>query len=272
MASLGDTRLKIHQIMEAPERWQLPRQYLGGSQLNHPCARYLWYTFRWCYKSPIHPRNERIFERGHLEEPRVIRDLIKHDMTVSDSQKELDIFMGHIKAHPDGVVHNVPDAPKTPHLLEIKTMANKYFVKVKKNGVQEEHQVYYGQAQTYMGEMGLTRGLFIITNKDNEDRYYERVKFDPGMHEMLNMKGIDIVTTEVPPPKIGNSDWYECKMCDAARICHFDRYKLKTCRTCTKVSMMPEGKWRCNVNCIDLSLKNQEEACMEYEPLRFLNG
>ena len=51
------------------------RPYLGMSKLGHPCSRYLWYSFRWCFTVEIEARKKRLFMRGHREEPAIIHEL-----------------------------------------------------------------------------------------------------------------------------------------------------------------------------------------------------
>jgi len=48
---------------------------LGISQIGRPCERYLWYLFRQCVKSKFSGRMYRLFERGNLEESRLIANL-----------------------------------------------------------------------------------------------------------------------------------------------------------------------------------------------------
>lgn len=49
------------------------RTHLGASIIGHECSYYLWLTFRWCFKERFSGRMLRLFNRGHLEELRVIR-------------------------------------------------------------------------------------------------------------------------------------------------------------------------------------------------------
>ena len=51
------------------------RHYLGGSQIGEECERKLWYSFRWTQLVNFGPRILRLFERGHREEPALIRYL-----------------------------------------------------------------------------------------------------------------------------------------------------------------------------------------------------
>lgn len=242
---IPDHRLAIERAVESNSHYSLPREYLGMSEIGHSCPRYLWYTFRWCYNMLISARQQRIFDRGDLEEERILKDLRHCNIRIGDTQREMVGAFGHLRGHCDGVAIGIMDAPKTPHLLELKSMASKYFTILQKDGIKKAQPVYWAQAQMYMGYLGLTRALFIVTNKDNEERYYERIRFDQSAFNDLNDKALDIIATDVPPPKIGGPDWYECKWCDARGVCHGGEEPFRTCRTCSKVAMKGEGKWEC---------------------------
>lgn len=51
------------------------RSHLGASLIGHECRRKLWFTFRWCLKPKFSPRMKRLFNRGHLEEHRMVEYL-----------------------------------------------------------------------------------------------------------------------------------------------------------------------------------------------------
>ena len=63
-----DQRLKVEKQIEDKQIIQDFRPYLGLSQIAEPCARKLWYSFRWCAQIKIEARIHRLFQRGHREE------------------------------------------------------------------------------------------------------------------------------------------------------------------------------------------------------------
>lgn len=275
----------IDEAINGVTEYKLPRPYLGYSSLNHPCKRYLWYTFRWCYMQMIEPKGRRIFERGDLEEMRIIRDVKaggidvyminknggREEVTgaVGELQEELIGPAGHVKGHPDGRLINLPTAEKTEHLLEIKTMNDKFFKMLDKFGVEQAFPTYWGQVNSYMGKMELRRTLFCATNKNNEDRKFIRLKFDPDVFKHLEGVAFDILTTQVPPPKIGDIHWHECRYCNAKEVCHKGHMPLPTCRSCVHGCVEDEGIWSCDSNHSGfkgtaLSLERQEKGCQMY--------
>lgn len=245
------------------------RPYIGMSGLNSPCKRNIWYNFRWACDRYIYQRIDRIFDRGNMEEARVVKALRDAGMVCEDvleDQVELVDKTGHIKGHPDGKVSKLPMAPVTVHCLEIKTMKHSLFMGYLKKGLEKSYPAYWGQVHTYMGEQGLTRALFIVTDKDTEERDYQRIEYDKGVHETCMSIGMDVLTAEAPPKKIAPSPtWFECKMCDNSDICHKGAPIKKTCRSCKDVNIEMEGKWSCSRWKIELSYDNQMEACDEYQ-------
>lgn len=251
MAELPDTRLPIEIALETTPIPQELRPYLGYSQLGHECARYLWYSFRWCYATEISPQLQRLFNRGHQEEQVVVKDLRAIGVVcedVLDKQAEVVGVLGHVKGHPDGRCTNIPGAEKTEHLLEIKTANDKKFNQFYRFGVERTNPAYWTQVHCYMAHQGLTRCLYIITNKNNDQRYYARIHFNKQVAEDAEGKALDIITSPVPLPKLSErAEWYECKFCNAKDICHHNTPIARNCRTCTNSSIHDNGEWHCSV-------------------------
>jgi hypothetical protein len=267
MALIPKTNI-LHDAIEGGPVAQEKREYIGMSGLNGPCARKIWYDFHWAYERTVTKRIRRLLERGDMEEPRVVRDLkevgvnCKH---VLNNQIELIDKTGHIRGHPDGTAENVPTAEKTEHLLEIKTMNNRLFKLYIKQGLKISHPVNWGQVHTYMGEQKLTRCLFVVTNKDTEERCYERIHYDKQTHDDCMSLGFNILTSEFIPKKIGEVTWFECKFCDAKSICHKGEAISRNCRTCKNVNIEEEGKWSCELYGHWLNKEDQILGCGDYE-------
>jgi len=260
---MEDTRLQIEKDMEDGEIVEKRRNYLGMSGAGHSCARYLWYQFRWSYIAPICKRRQRIFDRGHMEEPRVLDDLKNCGYDVDSAQHTMFGLADHIKGHCDGVITIAGEKC----VLEIKTMKQEKFNVLLKNKMKQASPGYYGQAQVYMQALELKKCLFIVTNKNDEARYYEIVDYDETQADFYSSRLQDILMTEVPPVKIGNADWYECKYCDAREVCHYGEKVNKSCRTCSSIILEDKGIWRCAETNKELSDNEQLEYCEEYDAL-----
>jgi len=278
---MSDLTAILHTTYNAVENRQIVkpgRSYLGMSSIGKECSRALWYQWRWAYPVILTPRSLRLFERGDMEEERIVRDLKnagifcyrvdeqgnEHEITgeIGEEQEEVAHFTGHCLGHLDGRARNIPEAPKTDHLLEMKTMAEKYFKALVKSGVQETFPEYYAQMQIYMYYTGLKRALFVATNKNTEERWYERVHYDPAVGNMLNRKILDILTAEEPPKRISETpDFFKCRWCAGRDVCFGTKEHQHNCRTCTRADLHDAGVWKCNVSGTDIPLNIQRIGC-----------
>lgn len=271
-----DTRLKIERVIEDGTLTGGDiRGYLGISSIGDPCARKLWYSFRLCFIEKLTPRQIRLFARGHREEPIIKADLRKVGVICQvdeNNQPEVVCGYGHIKGHVDDILENVPDAPKTLHLGEYKTANDKSFKDMVKNGLKRSKPVYYDQMVCYMKLLKLTRGLFIMVNKNDDARYYERISEDTKRADFLIQRGIDIISSEIPLPKMAGPDWFACKWCGAYEICHFGEKPIQTCRTCKYVAIVNDGKWECDLDGgKELTLPEQLLGCKHYKMFECLS-
>lgn len=229
------------------------RSHLGASVLGQPCARQIWYGFRWVLKSRFGSQTLRLFNRGHLEEARFIAMLLAigvqvYQQDASGNQFRISDVGGHLGGSGDGVAIGIPDVPAgTPCLLEFKTHGNKSFVKLKASGVQIAKPEHYTQMMTYMRKMNLMYALYGAVNKDNDELHFEIIMLDPIHADQFLERGRLIIMMRQPPEKINKSPaWYECKYCDYKYICHHDEVvKEKNCRTCYHVQPHDNGTWVC---------------------------
>lgn len=267
MVKLADANHTTLSIINNRKHEADMRPYLGGSQLGHSCARYLWYSFRWCYKEYLNNRVHRIFQRGHVEEDFFIENLKYAGVQVYGEQKEITFAFGHGKGHIDGLGLNIREAHKAVHLLEFKTMNDKYFKEMKKYGLQKAKKVYYDQCQIYMFKLpNVERTLFCAVNKNDDEYYIERVKLDKPYAEDLERKAKSIVLAEIPPPRMKEDPtWYECKFCSAADICHHGAALNQTCRICANMGIEQDGYWSCGVHGIYLTNSQQKWVCESYQ-------
>lgn len=246
------------------------RPHLGYSELGHPCHRKLWYSFHWAYKDYINQRVQRIFNRGDAEEEIVVKDLERAGLYVFDRQLELHDDTGHILGHIDGLVSGVPGSDLI-HLLEVKTMNRARFLAYVKKGLKETNPGYYVQYNMYLGKLGLTKCLYIVTNKDNEERDYRVLEFDKQCYEDHKRIGFEIIAASEPARKVGKRTWHVCKMCDASTVCHDGIRPQKNCRTCENVSILQDGFWQCDKTEKRLSVEEQRKGCDSYEVMACLS-
>lgn len=254
------------------------RPHLGGSRIGHPCDRHLWYGFRWAGKERFDGRMLRLFQTGHLEEPRFIEDLksIGAQVTQVDSagnRMRIWAFGGHFGGEIDGKGTKLPEAPAKEHLLEFKTHSAKSFDKLVKDGVRVSKPLHYAQVQVYMLKTGIEQCLYLARKKDNDDLYAERIKLDVVYAQRMMARAERIIQAEEPPPRISKDhSYFECKYCNFHNICHgFDTPEVN-CRTCLhatpRTDIEPKdpldgqgGQWDCAVWGEGIPLEAQRTGC-----------
>jgi len=246
MAKIPKQSVKLSLPREEDIVDQSPRSYLGMSQIGGNCERLMWYYFRQAFTSEFSRRTMRIFERGNWEEERVVNELRDlHGFTIEDAQMEYKDLGGHFIGHSDGGVRHPTLTGDERVVLEIKSMNQKGFTALTKHGLEKSKPGYYAQIILYLYYEGLERALYIVTNKDNEER---KVFFVPANDDKaieLVKRAASIITAISPPKKIGGPDWFECKWCDAYDICHFDKPIKDNCRLCEEAKPDIDGTWLC---------------------------
>jgi len=255
------------------------RPYLGASVIGKSCSRSLWYGFRWAKAPTFSGRLYRLFQSGHLQEPRVVADLTAIGCSVwavDPSTGQQWSFVepscgGHVKGNCDGILQGLPQAPKAPHVLEVKTSSEKMFNEMKAKGVEASKPEHFAQMQIYMrwtqdmfGADGCHRALYVVVNKNDDSIYTERVEFDKDKAQALIDKAHAIVTAAEPPQGIStDSSWYECKFCDYHALCFGTEVAAATCRSCAHATpeMDGDGRWSCSRHQADIPTEAQRIGC-----------
>lgn len=247
------------------------RDYLGWSTMGEPCDRALWYSFRWAERELLEGRIARLFDSGHREEARVLQEMRDAGMQVWDrdpttgGQWAVSSVAGHLRGHLDAVVLGMPEAPKTPHLVDVKTVKGKKLDELLKVGMRELYPRYWAQAHGYMGRMQLARAAFIFVCKDDDRIHVERFEFDRAEFERFEVRAERIVRAAEPPPRISvDPAWYVCKYCTFHSLCHGQAAPQVNCRTCTHATPVmegDEGKWHCDKYAARIPTATQREGC-----------
>jgi hypothetical protein len=237
---------------------EAPRKYLGASIIGNECDRYLWFAFRQCFKAEFDGRMLRLFETGHLAEPRFIKELEGIGCTVnsvdeSGNQFGVSAVGGHFKGHMDAVALGVIEAPKTWHLCEFKTASEDQFAKIVKMGVKVAKPLHYAQMQSYMKLGGLTRALYMVANKNTDEIWAERIEYNATEAAAIIARAERIITANQPPERCAaRQDDFRCKYCDAYEMCWGTGrtavpLPAKTCRTCCHATpeLEGDGRWTC---------------------------
>lgn len=250
---------------------------LGASQIGEDCERKLWCSLRWCDSGePPDGRLFRLFRRGHLEEEAIAKDMEAAGLTVMtvdpQTMKQFEITdgSGHFVCKLDGVARNVPGATKVWHTVEMKTMNDKNFKALVKNGVKKAQPKHYWQMMAGMHFSGhnidtrMPRALYIAVNKNTDDLYSESIDYNANESRTLEDKINRIISSPTPPDRIGGPTHKSCKFCDMAKFCHGRHAPPANCRTCIHSTPEPEGVWTCAKHNKSLTLDEQKAGCDDH--------
>ena len=273
----------IYQQYELREGAEKARTYLGASVIGRECERALWYSFRWASREIFDGRKLRLFQTGHLAEPRFVSDLRSIGATVYDvdpatgKQFGYQSLGGHMRGHMDGAASKIPGGGAKWHVLEFKTHSAKSFADLKKKGVKAAKPEHYAQMCWYMGKTGMDRALYLAVDKDTDELYSERIEFDPTLFAKLEAKAERIIFSSTPPGRISEDPkFYLCNWCSHSHICHGMQVPPPSCRTC--VHSTPEregdGRWSCAIHpegaASSIPVEFQRTGCGAHLPLPFL--
>lgn len=259
------------------------RTYLGASIIGKECERALWYSFRWAAREKFDGRMLRLFQTGHLSEPRFVSDLRSVGVEIYDvdpaSGKQFGFhdLGGHMRGHMDGAATAVPRGGRKWHVVEFKTHSSKSFDKLKKDGVKKAKPEHHAQMTWYMGKSGMDRALYLAVNKDTDELYSERIEFDPTEFAKIMAKAERIIFAQQPPSKISDDPkFYLCGWCPHNDVCHGHRVPAPSCRTCVHSTPEHHGdaRWSCakdtDPNISSIPVEVQRTGCGEHLPLPFL--
>lgn len=253
-----------------------PRPYLGASSIGAECNRQLWYNFRWAQQVKFDGRMYRLFQTGHLEEPRMVADLRAIGATVHDrdpltgKQYNFTDLWGHFRGNADGKAFNIPGGGKQPHILEFKTHSNKSFTALSKQGVANAKPMHYAQMQMYMGWDKTDRALYLAKNKDTDELYAERIKYDPALFMRLQARAQQIIFASTPPSRITDDPaFFICQMCDHKKLCHGNKVAQLSCRTCVYATPTQDGdgSWHCSKYNVKPDYHQQRAGCASHLPI-----
>jgi hypothetical protein len=247
------------------------RFHIGPSCAGDPCDRSIWLDFRWVESQKFPGRVLRIFRRGQNEEAVVISDLTNIGIDVRETgQMQRNIhFVGHVYGSCDGViVSGLPQAPTKKHILEIKTTNQKGHDALVKDGVEKAKPEHYIQMQCYMHGTQIDRALYVSVNKNDDNLYTERVKYDKEIAEKaINRLNRITLESSMPAPLSNDKTWYQCKMCNHHNFCHESK-KIEpsavSCRTCAHSTAKEDGTWHCARWDSTIEKEYQDKGCRSH--------
>lgn len=232
---------------------------------NTECDRALWYTFRWASApEKIDGRKLSIFRTGDRWEDVLVADLQAIGVEVYGQQDRIRLVGGHVRGKCDGKGVGLPEAPKTEHLFEFKSSNDKGFKEIVKKGCKDAKPLHYGQCQLGMHMWGLTRAGYMVVNKNDDERYFERIHYDAEFCIRLLARLERIINAPEPPSRISdNQEFFGCRSCDHKPVCHEGAWPRVTCRSClhSTPEMGGDAEWSCARWAKPLGIDEQKAAC-----------
>lgn len=249
-----------------------PRTYLGASVIGDECRAKIWGDFRWLSIEKFTGQKLRLFNRGHLEEPRFIKLLKAMGFEVKEHDENGEQFGlkgcdGHFGGHLDGLC-KPPPRYEIPYelviLCEFKSHNEKSFAKLAgpKNqdavynlqlrvggeGMRLSKPQHYAQMCCYGRAYQTRYGLYVAVDKETDEIYFEIVDLDWNYADDLFIKADGIIKSQHMPQKIAMTEtFWKCKGCSQKGVCHRGEVPPKSCRSCKFAFPMQDGKWICNV-------------------------
>lgn len=228
------------------------RDHLGASGIGKECSRAIWYSWRWATRARHAGRLLRLFETGHMAEHRFVANLRRIGVQVLEVDPEtggqwrVRDASGHFGGSMDGRGVGFPEAPKAWHVLEFKTHSSKSFTGLKAKGVQASKPEHFAQMQVYMHLSGIERAFYLAVDKNTDELYGERVRYDADAALRLMAKAASIIASASPPQRISNDPaWFQCRLCDHNAVCHGAAAPERHCRSCLHSTPVDGGEWHC---------------------------
>ena len=248
------------------------REHLGHSGIEDACERKQFFTNNWYSIAQKPGRMLRLLDRGHGEEDRFVRWLVKAGVHVftgtADGEQyrfadpdipgyggSLDAYvrLGDLntafKTHDIWLPSAVVDVCEQ-HLdsyvgIDFKTANKQRFGQLEKEGVELATPNYFGQAQAYMQASRLAGSpvpvlqffLVLAVRKDDDALFAEAIPYDQTYASELRRKALRIINASASSDleRVSESPaWYRCKpgFCDHSEVCHFGGTPAVNCRTC----------------------------------------
>jgi hypothetical protein len=235
-----------------------PRRHLGASLIGDPCDRFLWLNFHWMFKAEFEPRMLRLFQRGHREEDWLWAMLRACGWTILDvdpatgKQWRVSAVEGHFGGSLDAV--GFPPAHygiQEWMLIECKTNKSgengKKWLELEKQGMVENKPKHWAQSCVYGALKGIRWAVYFNVNKDDDRLHVEPLELQPAVAAQAIKRAEFVILAQTSPAKLHpNTSFYECRYCDARKVCHEGAPTLRNCRSCHYSAPAANKQWYCN--------------------------
>jgi hypothetical protein len=236
----GSSMINPDTILEAieslpPNQSTEERNYLGASEIGHPCSRYLWLKFhKFIDPEVFEPRMLRLFFRGQREEgffEAMLRD--SGFEIIENCMSQARFKDGFFSGAGDGVVGK--DGLR--FAVEFKTANDATFKGYKRGELKKYRPTYFAQCQINAKKFDCVGTIYLAVNKNDDSLFCDIIMVDEVEIEAIEAKATYITTTDKPPERIAKRPTdFACKFCPAKNVCFgFDLPRVN-CRNCVNAT------------------------------------
>ena len=205
---------------------------LRASRIGHPCDRNLFYFVNGAVET-TNEKSSRIFDIGSTLEPLIINWLrydgwIVKRNPIDDSNKSLSLGVevngGVIQAHPDAIIsHQELDGNI---LVDIKTMNERAFRSLKRDGTKKSHPQYFAQVHIYAEALRrihipVSKLGIVALNKNNSELFVDTFDFEQETLDALLERAERIFSYSEAPEQREHFESWCCQYCGYSDICEF---------------------------------------------------
>jgi len=202
---------------------------LRASRIGTLCDRALFYSAAGA-EEITSEKSQRIFEVGKVLEPVIVSWLrndgwnVKRNMFGSTNEGmslSLEVAGGTVTAHPDCIISR-DDSGLI--LADIKTMNDRSFRSLKRDGTIKSHPQYADQLTIYaqaLRECGhsIEQLAIVALNKNNCEGYIDYFTFEPERYEALKERAERIFALNEAPEQGDRFQSWCCGYCGYAHLC-----------------------------------------------------
>ena len=202
---------------------------LRASRIGSLCDRALFYSVNGA-EEITSEKSQRTFEVGRTLEPLIINWLrydgwnVRRNLFLNSNEgMSLSISLegGTIEAHPDCVISREDSGLI---LADIKTMNDRSFRSLKREGTAKSHPQYADQLTIYahaLRQQGfeITQLAIVALNKNNCEGYIDFFPFEPERYEALRERAERIFACDDAPEQGSRFQGWCCSYCGYSHLC-----------------------------------------------------
>lgn len=183
-------------------------------------------------------------------------------------QDSADPVMSHFAGSCDGKIRG-PHLPPGWGLEEFKTHNDKSFKMLNAQGVIKSKPAHFIQMQMYMHYMKLDWALYVAVNKNDDELYFELVRYEPYIAaQAIDLARVVLTSREAPKKISQDPSFFECKWCAYSSICHYGELPAKSCRACVFAGPAGKKTWYCRQYNQTIPDNFVPEGCANWGPIQ----